>query len=127
MTEPSRMQRWTAYVLSALPVLLMTFSSLMKLSRQPMVVEGFAKGGLSADLVVAIGCLELLCVLVYLVPATAVLGAILSTGYLGGAVLIHLRAHEATAVVPFLLGVFAWGGLYLRDPRIAELLPMRKR
>lgn len=127
MTQPSKVQRWVAYILSALPVLLMTFSGLMKLSRQPMVVEGFAKSGLSAGLVVAIGCLELLCVLVYLVPATAVLGAILTTGYLGGAVLIHLRAHEVAAVMPFLLGVFAWGGLYLRDPRIAELLPIRKR
>ena len=127
MTEPSKVQRWVSYILSALPILLMTFSSLMKLTRQPMVMEGFAKGGLSADLVVVIGCLELLCVLVYLVPATAVLGAVLTTGYLGGAVFVHLRAHEATAIVPFLLGVFAWGGLYLRDARIAELLPMRKR
>ena len=127
MTEPSRVQRWAAYILSALTVLLMTFSSLMKLTRQPMVMEGFAKGGLSADLVLIIGCLELLCVLVYLVPATAVLGAVLTTGYLGGAVFVHLRAHEATAVVPFLLGVFAWGGLYLRDPRIVKLLPIRKR
>ena len=127
MTEPSRVQRWAAYILSALPVLLMTFSSLMKLTRQPMVMEGFAKGGLSADLVVVIGCLELLCVIVYLVPATAILGAILTTGYLGGAVFVHLRAHETTAIVPFLLGVFAWGGLYLRDSRIAELLPIRKR
>ena len=127
MTGPSKVQRCVAYVLSALPVLLMTFSSLMKLSRQPMVVEGFAKSGLSADLVIVIGCLELLCVIVYLVPATAILGAILTTGYLGGAVFVHLRAHETTAIVPFLLGVFAWGGLYLRDSRIAELLPIRKR
>jgi len=127
MTGPSKVQRWVAYVLSALPVLLMTFSSLMKLSRQPMVMAGFAKGGVSADLVLVIGCLELLCVIVYLVPATAILGAILTTGYLGGAVFVHLRAHETTAIVPFLLGVFAWGGLYLRDSRIAELLPIRKR
>ena len=127
MTEPSKANRWVGYVLSALPVLLMALSSIMKLSRQPMVVEGFAKSGMSTALVVAIGSIELICVLIYLVPSTSVLGAVLITGYMGGAVMVHLRAQEATAIVPFLLGVFAWGGLYLRDPRIRELLPIRSR
>ena len=122
----SRLKTWTGYVFSALPVLLMLMSSAMKLSRQPMVIEGFAKNGMSAGLVVTIGVVELACVVVYLVPATSVLGAILVTGYLGGAIMVHVRAGEALFVAPLLLGMLAWGGLYLRDDRIRALLPTRR-
>jgi hypothetical protein len=122
----SRVKTWTGYVFSALPVLFMLMSSAMKLSRQPMVIEGFAKNGMSAGSVVAIGLVELACVIVYLVPPTSVLGAILVTGYLGGAIMVHVRAGEVAFVVPLLLGVLAWGGLYLRNERIRALLPTRR-
>ncbi len=122
----SKTKIWTGYVFSALPVLFMLMSSAMKLSQQRMVVEGFAKSGMSAGLVAIIGLIELLCVIIYLVPATSVLGAVLVTGYLGGAIMVHVRAGEATFMAPLLLGMLAWGGLYMRDERIRMLLPMRK-
>jgi hypothetical protein len=118
---------WIANVLSALPVLFMLTSSVMKLSRASMVVQGFAKDGMSAQTVTAIGIVELLCVVTYLVPRTAVLGAILVTGYLGGAIMVHVRAGEPALIAPLLLGMMAWGGLYLRDERIRRLLPLRDR
>jgi len=123
----SKAKIWTGYVLSALPVLFMLMSSAMKLSQQKMVVEGFAKGGMSASVVLIIGVVELLCVIIYLVPTTSVLGAILVTGYLGGAIMVHVRAGEANWIAPLILGMMAWGGLYMRDDRIRALLPVRKR
>ncbi len=120
-------QRWLGRILSALPVLLMTLSGVMKLSHSAQVVEGFGKSGIAEGLITPIGLIELACVAIYLVPQTAVLGAVLMVGYLGGAVLLHLRAGEtAIALSPFLLGVFAWGGLWFRDARLRALLPLRK-
>jgi hypothetical protein len=126
-TNSAKSRTWTGYVFSALPVLFMLMSSAMKLSRQPMVIEGFAKNGMSAGLVTAIGVVELLCVILYLVPATSVLGAILVTGYLGGAIMVHVRAGEVAFIAPLLLGMSAWGGLYMRDERIRALLPTRRQ
>jgi hypothetical protein len=115
------------YVLAAPPILLMTMSGIMKVAQNPMVVTGFAKDGMLVSFVVAIGIVELLCVVVYLLPATSILGAVLTTGYLGGAVMVHVRAHEIQGVFPFILGIMAWGSLYLREPRLRALLPTRKR
>jgi len=126
-SKSSKAQSWTGYIFSALPVLFMLMSSAMKLSQQKMVVEGFAKAGMSAQVVLIIGVVELLCVIIYLVPVTSVLGAVLVTGYLGGAIMVHVRAGEVTFLAPLLLGMMAWGGLYMRDERIRALLPMRKR
>lgn len=72
-----------------------------------------------------IGIVELLCVVVYLIPRTSVLGAILITGYFGGAVATHVRVSDAF-VIPLVLGVLAWGGLFLRDARLRELLQLKK-
>jgi hypothetical protein len=125
-TRPSKLLRATGYVLSALPVLLMVFSSSMKLLQPPMVVEGFTKNGISSATIMAIGIVELLCAVLYVVPRTAVLGAVLMTGYLGGAVYVHVQAGELALLVPVLLGICAWGGLFLRDERIRALLPFRR-
>ena len=126
-SPPVRWQLWTGRVLSALPVLLMGMSGVMKISHSAQVVEGFGKSGIAEGLITPIGIIELACVVIYLIPQTAVLGAVLTVGYLGGAVLLHLRAGEtAIALSPFLLGVFAWGGLWLRDARIRALLPLRR-
>ena len=124
--KSSRTMIWTGYVFSALPVLFMLMSSAMKLSRSPMAVEGFAKAGMSVGVLTTIGLVELLCVVIYLTPATAVLGAVLITGYLGGAIMVHVRAGELAFLAPLVLGMMAWGGLYLRDERIRALIPMRK-
>ena len=117
---------WVSRIMSALPVLFMGLSSAMKLARSSQVVEGWAQGGYPAATLLPIGLVELACVIVYLIPRTTVLGAILVTGYLGGAVATHVRAGEAIFVVPFLLGLLAWGGLFLRDLRLRALLPLRK-
>ena len=119
-------QLWTGRVLSALPVLLLLLSASMKLSHPPAAVEMFVgKLGYPASMLTSLAVLELLCTIVYVVPRTAVLGAVLLTGYLGGAVATHVRVGDAF-VVPLLLGVLVWAGLYLRDARIRALLPLRK-
>ena len=122
---PPMWRLWAGRVLSALPVLLLLSAS-MKLSRAPMVVETFVgKLGYPASVLPALAVLELFCTVVYAVPRTAVLGAVLLTGYLGGAVATHVRVGEPF-VVPLLLGVLPWAGLYLRDQRVRALLPLRK-
>src|SRR3569832_1079365 len=117
---------WTGRVLSALPALAMALSATMKLVGSPQVVEGMAKFGYSANQMVPIGILELTCVIVYLVPRTAVLGGILMAAYLGGATATGYRVGDPTFFLPALLGVVAWLGLYLREPRLRALTPLRK-
>jgi hypothetical protein len=117
---------WVGRVLSGLPVLMLLLSASMKLSHPPMVVETFVgKLGYPANILPALAVLELLCTVIYVVPRTAVLGAVLLTGYLGGAVATHVRVGEPF-VIPLTLGVLVWAGLYLRDDRIPALLPLRK-
>lgn len=115
---------WTGRVLTALPALLLTFSAVMKLTSQPPVLEGFKHFGFPDGLHLPIGVVEALVVVAYLVPRTAVLGAILITGYLGGAIVTHLRVGEPF-VPPLLVGVLVWGGLFLRDERVRALIPLR--
>ncbi len=116
---------WTGYILSALPVLLLLSSGGMKLAKPKAVLEGFAHLGLPERLALGLAILEISCALIYAIPRTAVLGAILVTGYLGGAILTHLRIGEPV-FMQFLLGVMVWLGLYLRDPRVRTLIPLRE-
>lgn len=111
--------------MTALPALLFLFSGVMKVMKPPSVVEGFVKSGLPERLAVGLGILELTCTVLYVIPRTAVLGAILLTGYLGGAIVTHLRIGEPV-FMPFLIGVVVWGGIFLRDPRLRELIPFRR-
>jgi hypothetical protein len=116
---------WAGRIAGTLPALAMVVSAAMKLSHHPKVVDMFVhKFGYSEDSLLGIGLLELACVLVYVVPRTTVLGTVLVTAYLGGAVATHVRVGDAF-VVPVVLGVLAWVGLYLRDPRIRALAPFR--
>jgi hypothetical protein len=129
-SRPSRPSRkgvlWTSRILSALPVLLLAFSASMKLSHSPQIVEGFVgKYGYPEGSLLVIGLLELACTAVYVIPRTSVLGAILLTGYLGGAIATHVRAGEPF-VVPLLAGILVWVGLYLREDRLRGLVPLRK-
>jgi hypothetical protein len=118
---------WTGRALSALPVLAMAMSAAMKLSHAPQFVEmwtghlGFPESALTG-----VGLLELACVLLYAVPRTAVLGAVLLTGYLGGAITAHVRIGDPGLVTPLMLGILAWAGLFLRDERVRALMPLRK-
>jgi hypothetical protein len=122
----SKAALWTSYVMSALPVLLVLMGSVMKLLKLPGVAEGFIRAGAPEKLIFPVGLIELICVVVYLIPRTAVLGAILMTGLLGGATITTLRIGDPTFPLPIVLGMLAWGGLYMRDMRIRELIPLRR-
>ena len=116
---------WTGRVISILPALMLIMSGVMKLLKPAAVVEGMTKLGWPERLAVPLGILELTCVVLYLVPQTAVLGAILLTGYLGGAIATHVRIGEPfITILP--LGIALWGGLFLRDPRLRVLIPLRR-
>ena len=116
---------WAGRVLSALPIAMLTLSSVIKLMHGPEFVSKWTDGlGWPESTLTGIGLLELLCVVVYVVPQTAVLGAVLLTGYLGGAIASHVRIGDPF-VLPLLLGVLVWAGVYLRDERLRSLLPRR--
>ena len=116
---------WTGRIMSAIPVLLMLFSGVVKLLKPAPVLQGMAKFGYPESLIVVLGIIEILCVLVYLIPRTSILGAILMTGYLGGATATNVRVSDPSSVITVLLGVFVWGGLYLRDVQLRDLIPFR--
>jgi hypothetical protein len=118
---------WVGWAVAALPLLLLAFSGVMKLAKPPAVVQGFIQSGYPASTLLPLGILELGCLVVYLIPRTAVLGAILTTGYLGGAVATNVRIGNPLWVMPVLVGVMLWGGLFFRDPRIRALIPLRKQ
>jgi hypothetical protein len=115
---------WAGWGMSALPVLLLLFSGVMKLIKPATVVEGFVNLGYPESLSLGIGIAELTSVVLYAIPRTSVLGAILLTGYLGGATATHLRIGEPFFMA-IILGVLVWGGLYLRDDRLRALIPLR--
>ncbi len=122
--SPKRL--WAGRILSALPVLMMLFSATLKFVKPAAVVEEFGRLGYPEGVISAIGVLELACTLFYLIPRTTVLGAILLTGYLGGATATHLRVGDQF-VPPVLFGALVWGGLYLRDRRLQALLPLTRQ
>ncbi len=115
---------WTGRILSALPVLLLCFSAIMKLIQPAGFAEQAAPMGYTANVLFWIGIVELACTVLYVIPQTAVLGAILLAAYLGGATVTHVRVGDVF-IMPILVGVLVWGGLYLRDARLRALLPLR--
>ncbi len=125
-SSPSKAARWTSYVMSAAPVLMLLMSGVMKIMQTEQVVKGFADWPPGSA--VMIGVLEIVCTLVYLIPRTAVLGAILLVGYLGGAVSFTVKMGLGVAGwwMPVAFGVLVWGGLWLREPRLHALLPLRR-
>jgi DoxX-like family len=121
----SKKRIWAGRIISAVPVLLLLFSGVMKLMKPAPVVQGFVHFGYPESLIFGLGILELACTVVYLIPRTSVLGAILLTGYLGGATATNVRVGDPLFFLPAILGVLVWGGLYLRDDRLRALLPLR--
>jgi hypothetical protein len=115
---------WTGRVISTLVVLFLVFDGVIKLMRIAPVMEAFARLGYSLSLPVPLGILLLACTLVYAIPRTAILGAILLTGYLGGATATHLRAGEPY-YFPVIFGALVWAGLFLREERLRTLVPLR--
>ena len=121
----SKTTLWTGRILSLLPALLLLFSASMKFAQPKEAMEGFAHLGWPIHLAIPLGIVESACTILYLVPRTSVLGAVLLTGYLGGAVAAHVRLDERDFFTPAAVGVVVWLGLYLRDPRLRALLPLR--
>lgn len=116
---------WTSYVMSTLPMLALTISAVMKFMKPAAVVQGFIHLGYSDGSIITLGILELVCVILCLVPRTSVIGAILVTGYLGGATASTYRVGDGW-VGTVILGVLVWGGLFLRDRRVRALIPLRQ-
>jgi uncharacterized membrane protein YphA (DoxX/SURF4 family) len=124
-TSPVSKRLWVGRILSTLPVLLLLFSGVVKLIKPAPVVQGFARYGYPESLILLIGILEILCCVVYVIPRTSILGAILLTAYLGGATASNVRIGDPSFFITVALGVLVWAGLYLRDDRLRALIPLR--
>jgi hypothetical protein len=123
--SPSR----AGQILTALPVLFLAFDVVIKLMRIDPVLDSFRELGYPVSLAIWIGTLELVCLALYLIPRTAVLGAILLTGYLGGAIATHVRLGNplfSHVLFPIYVALPLWAGLYLREERLRALIPVRK-
>ena len=125
----SRARRRTGAIMTGIAILFLLFDSLGKLVLVPQVVEGSVQLGDPDSTVRVIGTILLICVMLYAVPRTSVLGAILLTGYLGGAVATHFRVGSPLlthTLFPIYLGALIWGGLLLREDRLRSLVPLRR-
>ena len=119
---------WAGRAVSGLAVLFLLVDAAFKVLESPAAMEGTAQLGYPASVVFGLGLLELSCLVVYLVPRTAVLGAVLWTGYLGGAVATHVRVGNplfSHTLFPIYVATFLWAGLWLRDERLRSVLPVR--
>lgn len=121
----SRAMTIAGWILSVLPCLLLVMSASFKFIQSEEVVKGFEAQDWPLKTAVPLGIVELGSTILYLIPQTAVLGAILLVGYLGGATAVHVRLEEPFWI-PIVMGVVIWLGLYLREPRIRQLVPLRR-
>src|SRR5215203_6848365 len=127
--QVSRSTLMVGYALTGLAALFLAFDTVMKLLAIEQAVQSTTELGYPPSAVFTIGVIELVCLALYLVPATSVSGAILLVGYLGGAVATHLRVGSPLAthvLFPMYVAALIWGGLYLREPRLRALLPFRR-
>ena len=127
-TPVSKGKLWVGRIMSWLPALFLLVDGVMKLFKPAVVVEATVKLGYPESIILPIGIVLTVCTIIYLIPRTAVLGAILLTGYLGGAVATHVRVGEGLFPIsfPIIFGVLLWGGLYLRDNRLRTLIPINQ-
>lgn len=130
-SKTSKKMLWAGRIVSALPVLFLVMDGAMKVTspNMPVIVESSVHLGLPVSQVFGLGVLLLSCVAVYAIPRTSVLGAVLLTGYLGGAVAIHVRVGDplfSHVLFPVYVAVLLWGGLFLRDERVRALLSARR-
>jgi hypothetical protein len=129
-TPVSRAQLWTGRALSALIVVILVFDCAIKLLELSFATEGTVELGYPASSVFFIGVIELVCLVAYVIPRTSVLGAVLLTGYLGGAIATHVRMGNPLfthVLFPVYVAAFIWGGLYLRDRGLRAFLPFRRQ
>src|SRR5882762_9802486 len=120
----SKKSLWAGRIISTVVVLFLLFDAVAKLMKIAPVLQAFTQLGFSTSLAVPIGAVLLVCTILYMIPPTSILGAILLTAYLGGATVTHLRAGQPF-YFPIIFGVLLWGGLYLREPRLRSLIPLR--
>ncbi len=124
----SRKTLWAGRIISALPALFLLVDGIMKLVKPEPVVKATIELGYPESVIMALGMILLVGVILYMVPRTAVLGAILLTGYFGGAIAAQVRVGNplfSHVLFPVYLAVLIWGGLFLRDPRLHALIPLR--
>ena len=123
----SKKMIWAGRIISALPVLMLLTSGIVKMAKPESVVTEFARLGYDDNIAFGLGIVEIVCTLVYAIPRTSVLGAILLTGYLGGATATHVRIGDAIGQIaaPIVFGMVIWLGIYLRCARVRALIPFR--
>jgi hypothetical protein len=127
-TRMTRWMPWAGRVLSLWPVFVVLTSATWKLTRNHWYVAEFARIGWPESALTLLACLQLGCIVLYIIPRTAVLGSVLLTGYLGGAIATYVRIGEPYPVlVPLSTSVIAWAGIWLRDERLRSLMPLRGR
>jgi hypothetical protein len=128
-TPVSKKALWAGRIISALPILFLLIDGIMKLFKPALVVEATVQLGYPETIIIPLGIVLTACTVLYLIPRTAVLGAILLTGYLGGAVATHVRLGQGIfpATFPVIMGVLVWGGLWLRDNSVRSLIPLRRQ
>jgi DoxX-like family len=129
-TQPESVSKgmlWAGWIMSALPSLFLLVDGVMKLLKPAIVTETTVQLGYPESVILGLGIVLLACTLLYLISRSAVLGAILLTGYLGGAVATHVRVSAGLFEIlfPVIFGALLWGGLFLRDERLRELIPLR--
>lgn len=123
--RPNRALVWAGRVISGVPVLMLLLSAVMKFNMSPEASKQMEAIGFNPKLAVPFGILELTCTILYAIPQTSVLGAILLTGYLGGAIVTHVRTGDGFFWIPAALGVLVWLGIFLRERRLRAILPWR--
>ena len=125
---PSKAAIWASRIMIGIPALFLLLDGVMKLVKPEAVVKGTIELGYLESVIVPLGVVLLLSTVLYVIPRTAILGAILLTGYLGGAVATHVRVGNplfSHTLFPVYLGALLWGGLYLRDTRLRALIPFK--
>jgi hypothetical protein len=125
--KTSHRSLWAGRIMSAIVVIVLVADGIIQLFAPSQIASMLQETGFAMDLTRVVAPIILVCAILYAIPATAVLGAILVTGFLGGAICAHVRIGELGSppeIISLLLGVMTWGGLYARDPRIRALLPL---
>ena len=127
-SEESKAGLWTGRAVSALVVLFLVFDGVTKVIKEPHVMEASTKLGFTPAAVVTMGAVLLACTALYVIPRTSIFGAILLTGYLGGAVATNVLARSPAFNIsfPVIFGVLVWGGLFVRDPELRRIIPLRQ-
>ena len=126
--SPSQLSKISGRLLSALAIVFLLFDATIKVLQLPVAIDATKQLGYPSNIVLTLGMIQLICLALYLIPRTAIFGAILWTGYLGGAVATHVRVGNPLAthiLFPIYVAALLWGGLWLRDQRLRELLPLR--